>query len=98
MVTIKILTGSVRPGRFNIQPATWVYELAKKRPDIQVELIDLQTVNLPFLDEQTPPSLHQYKNEHTKRWAAAIGEADGFVFVTPEYKHSISPVLKNAVD
>ena len=98
MLTIKILTGSVRPGRFNLQPARWVYEIAKKRADIAVDLLDLQTMNLPFLDERNSPSQHKYENSHTKRWAATIGEADGFVFVTPEYNHSISPVLKNAVD
>ncbi|MBI4035366.1 NAD(P)H-dependent oxidoreductase [Candidatus Daviesbacteria bacterium] len=98
MVKIKILTGSTRPGRFNIQPATWIYEIAKKRVDLEVELLDLQEINLPFLDEPMPPLQHQYSKEHTKKWSKIIGEADGFIFVTPEYNHSISPVLKNAVD
>lgn len=30
--------------------------------------------------------------------AAKIGSFDGFVFVTPEYNHSTSGVLKNAID
>lgn len=98
MITIKILTGSVRPGRFNIQPATWIYEIAKKRSDISVELIDLEKVNLPFLDEPVPPSMNQYSKEHTKAWSKTISETDGFIFVTPEYNHSYSPVLKNAID
>ncbi|MBI2600440.1 NAD(P)H-dependent oxidoreductase [Candidatus Daviesbacteria bacterium] len=98
MIRIKILTGSVRPGRFNIQPATWIYEIAKKRTDMEVELLDLQEVNLPFLDESVPPSQRQYSKEHTKKWSKIIGEADGFIFVTPEYNHGVSPVLKNAVD
>lgn len=98
MVTIKILTGSVRPGRFNIQPSTWIYELAKKRKDIKVELLDLQEINLPFLDEPVPPSMGKYSQEHTKKWSKMIEEADGFIFVTPEYNHSYSPVLKNALD
>ena len=33
-----------------------------------------------------------------REWAATIGRFDGFVFVTPEYNHSTSGVLKNAVD
>lgn len=98
MIKIKILAGSVRPGRFNIQPATWIYELAKKRSDIKVELIDLLEVNLPFLDEPVPPSQNQYSKEHTKKWSKRINEADGFIFVTPEYNHSYSPALKNAID
>lgn len=97
-VTIKILTGSVRPGRFNIQPATWIYELARKRSDMQAELLDLQNINLPFLDEPAPPSRYRYTKRHTRDWANTIDHADGFIFVTPEYNHGIPPVLKNAVD
>jgi hypothetical protein len=36
--------------------------------------------------------------EHTKQWAEKIGSYDGFIFVTPEYNHSTSGVLKNAID
>lgn len=98
MLKIKILTGSNRPGRFNIQPATWITDIAKSRKDIDVELLDLEVINLPFQDEPATPSMHKYTKQHTKDWSAKITEADGFVFVTPEYNHSFSPVLKNAID
>jgi NAD(P)H-dependent FMN reductase len=98
MVNIKILIGSVRPGRFGIQPAQWIYEIAKKRSDIKVELVDLAKINLPFLDEPIPPSQRKYSKEHTKKWSSLIDKTDGFIFVTPEYNHSTSPVLKNAID
>lgn len=42
--------------------------------------------------------MHQYQNEHTKRWAERIGHLDGFIFVTAEYNHSIPGALKNAID
>lgn len=95
---IKIITGSTRPGRFNIQPATWIYEVAKKREDIDVELVDLHVINLPFLDESTPPLMKKYTKEHTKQWSNIVADGDGFIWVTPEYNHSYSPVLKNAID
>lgn len=98
MIKISIIAGSVRPGRFNIQPATWIYELAKKRTDFEAELLDLAEVNLPFLDEPAPPSQRKYSKDHTKRWSSTIDAADGFIFVTPEYNHSVSPALKNAID
>jgi NAD(P)H-dependent FMN reductase len=53
---------------------------------------------LPHLDEAYPPTMGQYQNPHTKQWAAKIAEFDGFVMVTPEYNHSTSGVLKNAID
>jgi NAD(P)H-dependent FMN reductase len=98
MIKIKILTGSNRPGRFNIQPATWITNIAKGRKDIEVELLDLQEINLPFLDEPASPSMRKYTKQHTKDWSAKIDEADGFIFVTPEYNHSYSAILKNAID
>ncbi|MDP4010138.1 MAG: NAD(P)H-dependent oxidoreductase [Candidatus Shapirobacteria bacterium] len=98
MIKIKIITGSTRPGRFNIQPAEWIYEVAKKRQNIEVEFLDLVKINLPFLDEAISASQHKYSQPHTLEWARIIGEADGFVWVTPEYNHSYSPALKNAID
>lgn len=98
MTKIQILTGSTRPGRFNIQPARWIQQLAQERKEIDVELLDLAEINLPFLDEAVPPAMGQYSQEHTKKWSQKIAEGDGFVFVTPEYNHSYSAVLKNAVD
>lgn len=98
MTKIKILTGSNRPGRFNIQPAEWIYAQVQKRTDIEVELVDLEKIALPFLDEAQPPMMNAYAHEHTKAWSELIGSADGFIFVTPEYNHSYSPILKNAID
>jgi len=98
MIKIKIITGSTRPGRFNIQPAIWIYNLAKENKNIEVELLDLVKINLPFLDEVITPMHGQYSKEHTKNWAKIIDVADGFIFVTPEYNHSFSPVFKNAID
>src|SRR5258706_8934944 len=45
-----------------------------------------------------PPVMGQYSKPHTKAWAAKIGSFDAYVFVTPEYNHSISGALKNAID
>jgi NAD(P)H-dependent FMN reductase len=45
-----------------------------------------------------PPSVGQYGNAHTKKWAAKIASFDAFVFVTPEYNPGTSAALKNALD
>jgi NAD(P)H-dependent FMN reductase len=98
MSRIAIILGSTRPGRNGEQVAHWVLEHAHRRTDATFELVDLVDYPLPHLDEPLPPSLGQYQNAHTHEWAATIAGYDGFVFVTPEYNHSTSGVLKNAID
>ena len=98
MTRIGIILGSTRPNRNGEQVAKWVYDIASRRSDAEYELIDLRDYPLPHLDEPLPPSMGQYQNEHTKAWAGKIASFDGFVIVTPEYNHSTSGVLKNAID
>lgn len=98
MPRIAIIAGSTRPGRNGAAVADWVLEQAAKRTDAEFELVDLADHPLPLLDEPIPASMGQYAHEHTKEWAATIGGFDGFVFVTPEYNHTTSGVLKNAID
>ena len=98
MVKLAIVIGSTRPGRKAEAVASWVYQIAKKRKDAQFEVVDIQAFNLPLLDEAVPPSMGQYSQPHTKAWAAKIAAFDGYVFVTPEYNHSIPGALKNAID
>jgi NAD(P)H-dependent FMN reductase len=95
---IGVVLGSTRPGRRGEPVAHWVMEEASRRGDADFELVDLADYPLPHLDEPLPPSMGQYQNAHTQEWAATIGRFDGFVFVTPEYNHSTSGVLKNALD
>src|SRR4051812_38668564 len=73
-------------------------DIASRRDDAAFDLIDLADYPLPHLDEPLPPSMGQYQNLHTQEWAAKIGQYDGFIIVTPEYNHSTSGVLKNAID
>jgi NAD(P)H-dependent FMN reductase len=98
MTRIAIIIGSTRPGRNGEAVAHWVYDIAKQRNDAEYEIVDIADYDLPHLDEVMPPSLGQYAQPHTKAWAATIASFDGFVFVTPEYNHSTSGALKNAID
>ena len=95
---IAVILGSTRPGRRGELVAEWVMQRAKERTGATYELVDLLDYPLPHMDEPDPPSFGQYAGEHTKAWAETIASYDGFVFVTPEYNHSIPSVLKNAID
>lgn len=102
MIRIAIVIASTRPGRRGEQVASWVTERTKLilRPAQQVEfaVVDLVDASLPMLDEPTPAAIGRYTNEHTQRWAKLISSFDGFIFVTPEYNHSVPASLKNAID
>ncbi|MDG4789603.1 NAD(P)H-dependent oxidoreductase [Micromonospora sp. WMMD1102] len=98
MTGIGIILGSTRPGRNGEAVARWVYDNASRRNDAEYELVDLLDFKLPHLDEAVPASMGQYANPHTLEWAAKIASFDGFVIVTPEYNHSTSGALKNAID
>ncbi|MDT5094927.1 MAG: hypothetical protein QOH60_4290 [Mycobacterium sp.] len=97
-VKIGIIVGSTRPGRHARMVADWVLARAAARTGARYEIVDLADYPLPHLDEPMPPSFGQYQHDHTKAWANTVGSYDGFVFVTPEYNHSTSGVLKNAID
>jgi NAD(P)H-dependent FMN reductase len=98
MLKVAIVIGSTRPGRKGEAVARWVHEIAAKRSDASYELVDIAAFDLPLLDEALPPAMRQYSKPHTKAWAAAVAAFDAFVFVTPEYNHSTSGALKNAID
>lgn len=98
MIKVGIILGSTRPGRNGEAVAKWVHELASTRRDASYELVDIKDYDLPLLDEPVPPSQGKYSKDHTKKWAAKIASLDAFVFVTPEYNHSTSGALKNALD
>jgi NAD(P)H-dependent FMN reductase len=97
-LNVAIIFGSTRPGRKSKAVGEWVHGIASRRSDAQFEIVDICDFNLPLLDEPVPPSMGQYSQPHTKAWAAKIASFDAFVFVTPEYNHSVSGALKNAID
>jgi NAD(P)H-dependent FMN reductase len=101
MMTISVILGSTRQGRFSEKPAHWVLGHLHKRQDIEARLLDLRDFPMPFFDQPMPPAMPgrpPYEHEVVKKWTAQIAASDGFVFVTPEYNHGTSAVLKNAID
>lgn len=98
MLKIGIITGSIRPHRQSLPVAQWVLSQVEKRGDAQYVLVDIADHHLPVWDEASPPTFQKYEKQVSKDWAATIAQFDGFIFVTPEYNHSISGALKNAID
>jgi chromate reductase, NAD(P)H dehydrogenase (quinone) len=91
--TLNILgiSGSLRKGSFNTGLLRAARELAPA--DIRLDIFNLKDIPLYNGDVEAagdPESVSALK--------AAIRNADGVLFATPEYNHSISGVLKNAID
>ncbi|MBK7402545.1 MAG: NAD(P)H-dependent oxidoreductase [Myxococcales bacterium] len=97
MSTLGVIVCSTRPGRVGLPIAQWFLEHAKAHGKFAVELVDLQEVALPLLDEPKHPRLGDYQHEHTKAWSRRVSALDAFVFVTPEYNYGSPPALVNAL-
>ncbi len=95
---IAVIIGSARPTRFADKPAQWILKQAQARDDIMVELVDLRDHPLPFFDEIASNMWMPSQNPEAVRWQQTIARFDGYIFVVAEYNHSITAVLKNALD
>lgn len=88
---IAVLVGSLRKESFNKKIAKQVLQMAPSSVELEiVEIGQLAHYN-EDLDGENPPA------EWTE-FRQKIKDADGYLFVTPEYNRSVSGVLKNALD
>ena len=95
---IAVVIGSTRAARFADQPAQWITKQAQARGDMEVEVLDLRDNPLPFFDEIASNRWMPSQNPEAVRWQQELSRFDGFIFVVAEYNHSITGVLKNALD
>jgi NAD(P)H-dependent FMN reductase len=95
---IAVIIGSTRPTRFADVPAQWMLKQAQARGDMDVEIVDLRDHPLPFFDEPASNRWMPTQNAEAVRWQETLAGFDGFIFVVAEYNHSITAVLKNALD
>jgi NAD(P)H-dependent FMN reductase len=86
MITISVIIGSIREGRFSEKPARWILQHLQKLEGIEARLLDLRDFPMPFFDQPLPPAMPgrpPYEHEVVKRWTAAIGASDGFISSLP---------------
>lgn len=97
---LAVIIGSTRQNRATLKQATWVAKTAQAIEGINPQIIDLADYSMPFFDEPISPRYNPNReiNSEAKKWLNAINAFDAYVFVTPEYNHSITGVLKNAID
>lgn len=94
---IGIIMGSTRPSRIGPSIATWLQQNLQTA-DLNVDLIDLAKIDLPFLNETRMPSDGHYDLQHTKAWSELIQGYQGFILLFPQYNWGYPAPLKNALD
>jgi NAD(P)H-dependent FMN reductase len=102
MLNLKIIIGSTRPGRAADPVTSWIVPVAREHGGFDVEVADLREWDLPIFAE-TLATVGDFRDPTfsapvVKRWNSLIAEGDAFLFITPEYNHSLPAVLKNAID
>lgn len=95
---LQLIVATTRPGRAGEPVARWFEALAREHGHFELDYTDLAEVALPMMDEPEHPRLRRYANDHTRAWSERVERADCFVFVHPEYNHSFTAPLKNALD
>jgi Predicted flavoprotein len=95
---IGVILSSTRPNRFADKPAAWIMDLAARRGDLALELVDLRDYPLAFFDAPMSPAHAPIEDEVAQRWSRRISGLDGYIFIVAEYNHSIPAALKNALD
>ncbi len=99
-MNLQIIIGSTREGRRSLQFSKWIEKTAKENKNLNVELVDLIDYDLPMFNEAISPRYNPTRvlTGDVKKFLNKLNEGDAYVFVTPEYNHSLSGVLKNALD
>ncbi|MGK5738583.1 NADPH-dependent FMN reductase [Micromonospora sp. URMC 103] len=88
---LAVIIGSTREGRMGETVARWFVEQADHRDDMTVDVLDLADYDFPagYPTEPTGP---------IRSFVRAVGRAEAFAVVTPEYNHSFPASLKQAID
>ncbi len=80
-MTISVIVGSTRQGRFSEKPAQWILHQLHLREGIEARLLDLRDFPMPFFDQPIPPAMPgrpPYEHDIVKKWTAQIAASDAF--------------------
>jgi chromate reductase len=90
MIKVAVLVGSIRVDSMNYKLAKNLERLAPKGTEF--DYLDIKSLPLfsQDLEVEFPESATVIKHQ--------LDEADAILFISPEYNHSITGVMKNAID
>ena len=93
---IPVLLGSVRRKRQSPKVARWITEALQADDRITSELLDLEGLALPIMEERV--RMRDDSPPGAVKLSEALAAADSLVIVSPEYNNGYPGVLKNALD
>lgn len=95
-MNIEIISGSTRKQSITVRVAYMLQNWLKENTQHHIGLIDCRDFILPSL-QSVFNSIDNTPDEF-KSLTKKIFEADGFIWVSPEYNGSFAPALKNLID
>lgn len=90
MKNIGILVGSLRKESYNMKIARYIVKNYSEKANF--EIIDIK--DFPLFNEDLEVNVPKAVMKARKE----VKEKDGIILISPEYNHSISGVMKNALD
>lgn len=97
---VAVIVGAIRESRKTPKQAKWVMNTLEMMEDVQAELVDLKDYPLPLFNESASPRYNPERAPEpaAQKWLDKLAAFEAYVFVTPEYNHSVPGALKNALD
>jgi NAD(P)H-dependent FMN reductase len=90
-ITLALIYGSTRAGRFCDRVAVWASKQISERDEFVAEVIDPASPPVRAAAELSDVYDLAWLRQH-------VSKADAFVVVTPEYNHGYPGALKNLID
>jgi NAD(P)H-dependent FMN reductase len=90
---IPVVCGSIRPNRRSLRATELIAEQVTAAGH-ETELIDLKELDLPLYDEEPASEAHP----GVARLREVLGRSDASIWQSPEYNHSFTSAVKNAID
>lgn len=97
---ILVVVGSIRKVRVADSVLDQVKQQLSAHEDVTTTVADLRELSLPMFNNERMPADPEFAeaDERVQQWTKLVGEADGVLFLTPEYNHSLTAAQKNAID
>lgn len=90
ILKVAVLVGSLRERSLSLKMAKSLISIAPEVLDLKITDIALPMYNEDLETDSLPKEWRQFRKK--------IKQANGVLFITPEYNRSVPAVLKNAVD